>query len=1085
MIALATFLLTLSSGLYPGYSTSLIAAAVGLTSPSGVDHPVFALLLRLFASTSVLSLPVTLNLFSALCGALCTVVLYHWIANLILFFACETQDGCASAKGEGRSSVSELSPEMILHNRRMVPLAIMGGFVAALLLTFMVPLWSVSTRAHPAAFDLLLALTASDLLFMSEAASRTYARNLRLALSCFLFAVGLFESAIFLFILPFYFFFAGLAFYFSSRKRPFLLAVTFGWATGIECALFAFYQNWPAPGPGGIGSLLLAIASHHYHELLSFLPQTGWFLFLFQTALPALILLFSTTSFFGEKQRGRFPALILVTLSSIPSLLNLSFSPRDLLPYAEHLTVFACAVTAAATAITIATCLKMVLYPDGAREAKTTTVKGQVFRTKNLSEPIIRFCVSCLPVLLFLLGVLSPWCSFRDTSTRESMFADEIARSLITQMGNRTWLVSNGLLDNHLLIQARLLKHPLTLVPMRQRIPPGDLRTLEAAIDSDPIFEGQNRMRLQNALSVGAARFIMEWFKTDPQVTNRVMVFASPDIWTACGYRAIPEGLAFGGISQNTAPDVAKIIELNRHFDNQITQLLVPRKKEPDSVAALRDILQTRAGFAANELGVFFEETDLAEEAYQAYMRACRIDPMNFSAAVNAYALATSRKVHPEEVNHLRKNIKVCASNSLVKNMPFSGIQQTYGTIRQKDFYRQQIALWSSTGVPLAAADKIGKSAALSKHLDASALADNAVFFLQAGMLDKAEACCRAALAKDSTNHATLCALATLSLTCGKLDEAATWLEKAKRGGTQDDAFLYQTITLSLLRKDDAQAQLMLEKATKEYPSDIRYWFLLAEVLLRQNATQEVEFTVLPAIQKALNSPNHYLPHVVRGYLLRKKGASNYKAARLELLQAVSMNALLTDVWNVIFELDLALNNFDFMESDAQRQLTVDPDHALANYLLGTINLMRGELKRSEDFLRRSIEKKPTAAACNDLAENLRQQKRLTEAEPFARQALAIQADLSPALDTLACILLETQRVDEAAQHAEQANNLSPKTPVFQLTLLRIRVKQNNRAEMDHLLHELEVSKTPLPETLQREINLLRKAPAPASQHNG
>ena len=141
IIALATFLLTLSPGVYPGYSSALTAAAAGLISPSGADHPVFAWLLRFLASASAFSFPASLNLFSALCGALCAVVLYHFVANLILYFACETKDGSTIAAG-GQSRVApELSQEMALHNRRMLPLAVIGGLIAALLLTFMVPLW--------------------------------------------------------------------------------------------------------------------------------------------------------------------------------------------------------------------------------------------------------------------------------------------------------------------------------------------------------------------------------------------------------------------------------------------------------------------------------------------------------------------------------------------------------------------------------------------------------------------------------------------------------------------------------------------------------------------------------------------------------------------------------------------------------------------------------------------------------------------------------------------------------------------------------------------------------------------------------
>ena len=317
--------------------------------------------------------------------------------------------------------------------------------------------------------------------------------------------------------------------------------------------------------------------------------------------------------------------------------------------------------------------------------------------------------------------------------------------------------------------------------------------------------------------------------------------------------------------------------------------------------------------------------------------------------------------------------------------------------------------------------------------------------------------------------------MATLALNDGKLEDAQSWLNKALRAGAKETTVLHQTILLAMLKKNEAQAHSLLTKATIEYPTDLRYWVLLAEVLLNQNAVQEVEFQVLPAMQKALNTPHHFLVHSVRGFLLRKKGPRDYKDARLELLQALALNTMLPDIWSAVFDVDLALGNQDFIESDAKNKLTVEPDHALANYFMGSILLSRKSLQKSEDFLRRSIEKKPTPPACNDLGENLRQQQRLTEAEAFARQALALQPDFPPALDTLACILLDAQRAAEAVPFAEKANVCSPKTPTYQLTLLRLRIKQNAQAEAIRLSDELMRSKTAIPEELQKELRRMRQ----------
>ncbi len=1101
LVALVTYLATLAHNAYPGYPAALTAAAAGLTTPSGPDHAVYAWFLRGLAALPILSLPVRLNLFSALCGTLCVILLYHLVARLILFFACETRSAyyyggfegtdaepslptdvfhvnlslfrVAVADGSDETDAEPSLPNDVLRvNLSMLRVAVVGGLIASFLLLFTVPLWTGSTRAHPAAFDLLLALASLDLLLTFVTAEWLPYRPHLLALAFFLLTLGLFETAAFLPLLPCFLVFIFFNDSLSSNKIASFLGLLLAGTAGVACAWFMFFQNIPVPPSSGLMShavlFLSNFASHHYREALFFFPHTGWVLIVLQTAMPAALLLFGCSLMF-QGGFGRAQILLALSVIAMPSLLNLPYSPWFFYQRAEHLPVFSYAVIATAAGFVIAACYKMILFP-----VQTPDEEDAEFYWIKRRAQIEHLFSWCLLVTLLVTGVLTPWRSFRDTDTRSSSFADEIAHDMVMDMGQRTWLISNGGLDNHLLLQANLLKHPLTLVTLRQRLLPDEFRKLDNLIANDPVFEGLNRIRLQNALSVGPVRFIMEWFKTDPQAAARAMVFATPEIWTACGYHAVPDGLAFGGIPHDTVPDFARITEQNRRFTDRVAPLLSPKKGAPGQVMALRRFLRLKAGYTANELGVYLEEKEQTEAAYQSYLRAGQIDPLNISADINAYALASSKKLHPEEMDRLLTKIKSHASDPSLKNLTLTGILQTYGTIRQPDFYRQQSSLWSNMGSTAVALDKINKASALSAEAGAQTLMDNASFYLQAGVFAKAEACCQAVLENDAANVAALTTMATLALNDRKLEAAQTWLDKAARAGADEAALLHQTIQLALFKNNESQAKQLLLKATQDNPDDVRYWFLLADVLLKQNAVQDVEFKVLPAIQKALNNQEHFLVHTVRGFILRKKGPKAYKEARLELLHALSLNANLPDVLNTVFELDLAIGNPDFMEADAKSQLMLNPDHALANYLMGTINLKRGDLQKSEDSLRRSIGARPSSPACNDLAENLRRQKRLAEAETFARQALAIEPDFPSSLDTLACILLDAQRVEAAAPLAALATQKSPSKTAFQLTLLRVRVKQNNVEEVKRLLDILVAAGVPVSDALQQEIRAMK-----------
>jgi tetratricopeptide (TPR) repeat protein len=197
--------------------------------------------------------------------------------------------------------------------------------------------------------------------------------------------------------------------------------------------------------------------------------------------------------------------------------------------------------------------------------------------------------------------------------------------------------------------------------------------------------------------------------------------------------------------------------------------------------------------------------------------------------------------------------------------------------------------------------------------------------------------------------------------------------------------------------------------------------------------------------------------------LLKKKGADYFEEARLSLLRALSINAARLDLWSIIFELDLAMGKPEFTEADARNLLNIEPDHALANYLMGSLLLSCGKLQEAEDFLRRSIEKNPTAAACNDLGENLRRQQKLAEAEAFARRALVIEPGLLLAMDTLASVLYDAKKYEEVAQLVVKAVAPHPGHLVFQRTLLHIQEKQGGYAGTQEQLKVLVALQTAIP----------------------
>jgi len=83
ILAFLVYLATLSPGVYPGQSAQLMAIGAGVEPMVAPTHPLWFPIVAWLGRLEFLSLPVRLNLFSALCGALAVMLLYRLTAFLI------------------------------------------------------------------------------------------------------------------------------------------------------------------------------------------------------------------------------------------------------------------------------------------------------------------------------------------------------------------------------------------------------------------------------------------------------------------------------------------------------------------------------------------------------------------------------------------------------------------------------------------------------------------------------------------------------------------------------------------------------------------------------------------------------------------------------------------------------------------------------------------------------------------------------------------------------------------------------------------------------------------------------------------
>jgi tetratricopeptide (TPR) repeat protein len=201
-----------------------------------------------------------------------------------------------------------------------------------------------------------------------------------------------------------------------------------------------------------------------------------------------------------------------------------------------------------------------------------------------------------------------------------------------------------------------------------------------------------------------------------------------------------------------------------------------------------------------------------------------------------------------------------------------------------------------------------------------------------------------------------------------------------------------------------------------------------------------------------------------------QKGDKFLVPARENFILASRLQPGSSAVLSEIVKIDYKLKDQSSAEKHAAALLRLDRDNALANYVMGSIRIAQGELASAEDYLQLSAASNPTSPIYNDLAEVLRMQKKYDQAEVAIQKSLKIDTDNAFAHDTLASILLDSGRLEEAAIASKKAKLISPEVISFKLTEARILALRGHKVEVRVLLHELDRDKNKLSPQQRKQL---------------
>ena len=293
-------------------------------------------------------------------------------------------------------------------------------------------------------------------------------------------------------------------------------------------------------------------------------------------------------------------------------------------------------------------------------------------------------------------------------------------------------------------------------------------------------------------------------------------------------------------------------------------------------------------------------------------------------------------------------------------------------------------------------------------------------------------------LADDATNHDALIGLMRLELLDGNSEKAMEYLRQATEAAGDDPRANVENALLRLMRNELVEAKTLLKKVTDADHANLQAWSLMAAVTMQQidaakdeptkaALAKELEDQILLTMEKQARSPGDYYVQTTKAFLLMRKGEAHRREARNALVAAAQDRPDIAATGDLILGLDISLNDTEHAERQARDMLRRNRKAPLANYVMGSLALQKGENEEAEMYLRRAADApQPVVLAQNDLAEVLRRTKRYEEAERYARLAVRTSPELYVAWETLGSILMDANGdLNEAERCVNKACELS------------------------------------------------------------
>lgn len=180
---------------------------------------------------------------------------------------------------------------------------------------------------------------------------------------------------------------------------------------------------------------------------------------------------------------------------------------------------------------------------------------------------------------------------------------------------------------------------------------------------------------------------------------------------------------------------------------------------------------------------------------------------------------------------------------------------------------------------------------------------------------------------------------------------------------------------------------------------------------------------------------------------------ANYKEAKASYKKSIELNGKVYEVYEQLIRLELGENELDEALKDGQNALTLFPNQAWLNYLVGVTLQQKKDYKKALGYLNNAIamgsEDKDLLSQCySSLGDCYHSTNELQKSDEAYDKALSFNPDNTFTLNNYAYYLsVRSANLDKAAEMSKHSNELQPNTASFEDTYAWILFKQKKYAE--------------------------------------